>query len=229
MDAIDAACLMIGANEEQVTSLMSCVESLIVREIVVGGRNPNAFEKIFAGAAQDLYANGRGDERTRQTALDAAVSALARNFSGPAIFDAAFSELSVTTPRARVLLDSMERTLQRETYGGVLPDCKPGCCQHIFPETDGRLAAINQARLRSEEERNRLRICVLPRPRQKQRNEATAGRGRGPASPDFYSHSPLATMEPGLHGTSGGRSEAGIPSARCGANLAAASPSADGR
>jgi hypothetical protein len=134
---VGLAALMVGATESELGGILQVIEALIVREIVVIGRNPNAFEKIFAAAAQRLWKDGRGGDETRRVEIDRLKHSLATEFSPPALFEAAFQELHLTAQRARVLLDLMERTLQRETFGGARPDLLILDIEHIYPKTDG--------------------------------------------------------------------------------------------
>lgn len=131
------AALMVGVSVDQLMPLVKIIESLVVREIAILGKNPNAFEKIFAGAAQDLWRRVKLRNEDLQAALDGVRARLVGTFSPAASFREAFSDLTVSTQRARVLLDALERTRQREELAGAIPDLPVLDVEHIYPKADG--------------------------------------------------------------------------------------------
>ncbi len=130
----------VGLGDPALEEITRAVESLFVRSVIVGGRNPNSLERLFGDAATNLWKSVKQSNppSTPADGLRIALETVRKATPSDAEFKERFSELrDLSTQTAKLLLEKLERRAQTEAKGGVVPQLSILDMEHIYPRTDG--------------------------------------------------------------------------------------------
>lgn len=130
----------LGGGEPEFEQITSTVESVFVRSVLVGGKNPNSLERLFADTASQMWRSVKVEPTpvSDQVAWETAIKAVRKTVPPDDEFRARFMELSeVSGSTAKLLLEKIERFRQKKASGGVIPQLNVLDLEHIYPRTDG--------------------------------------------------------------------------------------------